>query len=144
MKQNLPIAARRLKFKHALNCVGQGACSCPLSPVIAMSHIPESLRKLVAERANHRCEYCLVREGGFFFSFEVDHIVSLKHEGDTSLENLALACSSCNRYKGSNLGTYLDKQRRFVCTQIGVFILNPSCSCHVERSISQNFSYTTP
>ena len=79
-----------------------------------MSLIPESLRRLVAERARHRCEYCLIREGAFFFSFEVDHIVSIKHEGDTNLENLALACSNCNRHKGPNLGTYLDKQRRFV------------------------------
>lgn len=79
-----------------------------------MSQIPESLRKLVAARAGHRCEYCLVREGNFFFSFEVDHIISLKHDGDTDLENLALACGNCNRHKGSNLGTYLDKQRRFV------------------------------
>ncbi|MFN0014192.1 MAG: HNH endonuclease [Saprospiraceae bacterium] len=79
-----------------------------------MSQIPESLRRLVVERAGHKCEYCLVREGGFFFSFEVDHIISLKHEGDTDLENLALACGNCNRHKGANLGTYLDKQRRFV------------------------------
>jgi len=77
-----------------------------------MSYIPEALRKLVVERAGRRCEYCLVQEDSFFFSFEVDHIVSLKHEGDTALDNLALTCGTCNRHKGSNLGTFLDKQRR--------------------------------
>ncbi len=34
---------------------------------------------------------------------EVDHIVARKHGGETEADNLALACSLCNKYKGSDL-----------------------------------------
>lgn len=77
-------------------------------------HIPDSIRQLVAQRAGYRCEYCRIHQDDFYFQFEIDHIVSLKHEGETSLENLALACGICNRNKGSDLGTYLDGKKEFV------------------------------
>jgi hypothetical protein len=35
--------------------------------------------------------------------FEVEHIIPEKHNGLTELENLALSCFFCNRYKGPNL-----------------------------------------
>ena len=77
-------------------------------------HIPDSIRQLVAQRAGYRCEYCRIHQDDFYFQFEIDHIVSLKHEGEKSLENLALACGICNRNKGSDLGTYLDGKKEFV------------------------------
>jgi hypothetical protein len=43
------------------------------------------------------------------FPHQVDHIVSRKHGGLSTLENLALACVICNRYKGSDLAS-LDSQ----------------------------------
>jgi hypothetical protein len=63
----------------------------------------------VAQRANGRCEYCLIDEQDTGFPHQVDHIVSLKHGGPSTLENLALACMLCNRYKGSDLAS-LDSQ----------------------------------
>jgi hypothetical protein len=36
-------------------------------------------------------------------TFEVEHVIPEKHDGATDLENLALACFFCNRYKGPNL-----------------------------------------
>ncbi len=39
------------------------------------------------------------------YSHEVDHIIALKHGGNTIAENLALACLPCNRHKGSDLAT---------------------------------------
>jgi hypothetical protein len=77
-------------------------------------YIPDTIRQLVAQRAGHRCEYCRIHQEDFYFQFEIDHVVSLKHEGETSLENLALACGICNRSKGSELGTYLDGKKEFV------------------------------
>ncbi len=38
-------------------------------------------------------------------SYQVDHIVALKHGGQTVRENLALACAVCNNNKGSDLAT---------------------------------------
>jgi hypothetical protein len=35
----------------------------------------------------------------------VDHIVSRKHGGASSLENLALACVLCNRHKGTDIAS---------------------------------------
>jgi len=43
------------------------------------------------------------------FPHQVDQIVSRKHGGPSTLENLALACMLCNRYKGSDLAS-LDSQ----------------------------------
>jgi hypothetical protein len=36
-------------------------------------------------------------------SHEIDHIIAEKHFGPTTLENLALACFSCNNHKGPNV-----------------------------------------
>lgn len=77
-------------------------------------HIPESLRRSVAERARHRCEYCQIGENDAFLGFQVDHIISVKHGGPTALDNLAWACFACNNNKGSNVGTVLLPDRRFV------------------------------
>ncbi len=42
-----------------------------------------------------------------FFGCEVDHIISIKHGGATTEDNLAYACMACNRQKGSDLGSIL-------------------------------------
>ncbi len=62
-------------------------------------------RRLVAERAGFRCEYCRIREADTFFDCQVDHIISLKHGGRTEIENLAYACAFCNRHKGSDIAS---------------------------------------
>jgi hypothetical protein len=38
--------------------------------------------------------------------FEVDHIISEKHLGETILDNLCWSCSTCNGYKGSDIASY--------------------------------------
>lgn len=53
----------------------------------------------VAERADRRCEYCHAPEAIFNFSLEVEHILPLAAGGADSLDNLALACRSCNAFK---------------------------------------------
>ena len=66
-----------------------------------------TLRQIVAERAHNHCEYCGIPQVGRFISFHVEHIKSLKHGGQTVLENLALSCPSCNFNKGSDIGTFI-------------------------------------
>lgn len=68
-----------------------------------MTYIPDSIRDKVRERADSRCEYCKVHQDDRLFSHEIDHIYAEKHQGATELENLCLACSECNRFKGSDL-----------------------------------------
>ena len=43
-----------------------------------MTYIPEALRRLVAEQADGRCEYCRLHEDDAFFTHEVDHIYAEK------------------------------------------------------------------
>jgi hypothetical protein len=69
------------------------------------SYVPASLRRLVAERADSICEYCLVHEDDTFFGCEVEHIISEKHGGPTTEEKLAYACVFCNRFKGSDIAS---------------------------------------
>lgn len=67
--------------------------------------VSSELRLLVAARADHLCEYCLIAEEDTFFGCEVDYIISVKHGGATKADNLAYACAPCNRYKGSDIAS---------------------------------------
>jgi 5-methylcytosine-specific restriction endonuclease McrA len=50
-------------------------------------------------RARYYCDYCLIREEDSGFPHQTDHIVTLKHGGDSAVDNLAYACGLCNRHK---------------------------------------------
>src|SRR5947209_20629554 len=78
------------------------------------SYIGAELRRLVAARANYRCEYCLIHEDDTFFGCEVDHIISRKHGCATTADNLAYACMICNRQKGSDLGSLAQRTGELV------------------------------
>jgi hypothetical protein len=66
-----------------------------------MTTIPASLRRLAIERANNRCEYCGISQIGQVATFHIDHIFPVAAGGETSTENLALACVSCSLRKGA-------------------------------------------
>lgn len=70
-------------------------------------YIAETLRLFVAQRANFRCEYCLLPEDTSFYTFHIDHIISIKHGGLTIKANIANACPICNLNKGSDIATVL-------------------------------------
>src|ERR1039457_4059463 len=46
-----------------------------------------------------RCEYCQLPAALYPAPFQIDHIIAWQHGGATRLENLALACILCNRFK---------------------------------------------
>ena len=68
--------------------------------------VTAALRQLVFGRAGGKCEYCLLSQSASAFPHEPDHIVPLQHDGQTTADNLALACLRCNRYKGPNVGSF--------------------------------------
>jgi hypothetical protein len=70
-----------------------------------VSRVPEAIRRAVRQRAQERCDYCLIPEAELLFRHEADHILAAQHGGAPVLENLALACADCNRYKGPNLSS---------------------------------------
>jgi hypothetical protein len=78
------------------------------------SPISAELRQLVASRADRVCEYCLVHEDDLFVGCHIDHIISEKHGGPTTADNLALACACCNRQKGSDIGSVSGSEGEFV------------------------------
>lgn len=61
------------------------------------------LRTQVWQRAQSRCEYCQMPQDFAEAAHEIDHIIAEKHAGPTALDNLALACFSCNNHKGPNV-----------------------------------------
>ncbi len=61
--------------------------------------VSAGLRRLVAERARGRCEYCLSLEDYATQSFAVEHIRPKSRGGETVSENLAFACPGCNAHK---------------------------------------------
>ena len=71
-----------------------------------MAYIPETLRQLVVERANGRCEYCLINQSDSLYTYEIDHIIPEKHRGETIADNLCLSCLDCNRHKGSDFASF--------------------------------------
>lgn len=64
-----------------------------------------ALRRQVIERAGNCCEYCLLPQALAASTHQVDHVIAEKHGGETSLDNLALSCTVCNRRKGSDIGS---------------------------------------
>ncbi|MFM8297657.1 MAG: HNH endonuclease [Microcystis aeruginosa] len=72
---------------------------------MARPYISVELRKLVAERADFLCEYCLISASDRVSGCQVDHIISFKHGGATSADNLCYACIFCNLQKGTDLGS---------------------------------------
>ncbi|MEM7113267.1 MAG: HNH endonuclease [Chloroflexota bacterium] len=70
------------------------------------SYIPVALRRLITQRANQVCEYCLLPQLIVLTPHEPDHIVPEQHGGQTTEDNLALACMRCNRRKGTNIGSF--------------------------------------
>ncbi len=67
--------------------------------------LPADVRRLVAERAGFRCEYCLIPESQTFIPHQIDHIIAQKHGGSATLDNLAFSCAICNKRKGTDVAT---------------------------------------
>lgn len=72
---------------------------------MSKSYVSAALRRQVYDRSNGSCEYCWIPELAALISHEVDHVIAEKHGGQTDGDNLALACTSCNKFKGSDLAS---------------------------------------
>lgn len=57
----------------------------------------------VIERAKRCCEYCKCSMDYSSQPFVMEHIIPVTVEGETSLDNLALACGGCNGHKYTKL-----------------------------------------
>jgi hypothetical protein len=105
-----------------------------------VTYISESLRRQIEERAAHCCEYCLLKSSLSFYPHEIDHIIATKHGGITISDNLAYACWRCNRYKGSDLGSFDPETTEFS------FLFNPriqSWTDHFDQTAGQIIGKTS-
>lgn len=69
------------------------------------SYVAADLRRIVEARASYLCEYCQVHEDDTYLGCQVDHIIAEKHGGLTVSDNLAYACTFCNRNKGTDIAS---------------------------------------
>lgn len=59
-------------------------------------------RKAIYERDEGQCYLC--KQPVSFKNFELDHLLPVSRNGDSSPQNLAVSCMSCNRRRGTKLG----------------------------------------
>ena len=70
---------------------------------MSKTYIPVAWRRAVTERANHRCSYCLTPSEIVGSPFTIDHIIPESLGGPSTIDNLCLACWSCNLIKQARL-----------------------------------------
>jgi hypothetical protein len=70
-----------------------------------MSDISLALRRQIIARAGGCCEYCQISSEDDLLPFEIDHIIAIKHRGESELNNLANSCYRCNHFKGTDIGS---------------------------------------
>jgi hypothetical protein len=63
--------------------------------------IPLELRLIIRQRDRYQCAYCLTTEQNCGLRMHIDHILPEVLDGQTTVENLCLACFSCNTHKGA-------------------------------------------
>ena len=70
-----------------------------------MADLDAALRDFVRSRANGFCEYCRISDQLTLAEHQIDHVIAVKHGGHSASENLALCCTICNRFKGSDIAS---------------------------------------
>jgi len=63
--------------------------------------VSEELSQAIRSRAHGRCQYCLMHESLQGATFHVEHVIPKSKGGESTLENLALACPGCNLHKAA-------------------------------------------
>ena len=67
---------------------------------MARSYISAELRRQVRDDSNARCGYCHAPEAFLGMPLDIDHLLPESLGGTTTRDNLWLACSRCNDFKG--------------------------------------------
>lgn len=70
---------------------------------MSRAYVSRDLRDRVAAAARYRCGYCLTSEAVVGAPMEIDHIIPQSLGGETTEENLWLACSLCNDCKSDRI-----------------------------------------
>mgnify|MGYP006336813027 FL=1 len=81
--------------------------------------ISEQVKARIRAQAQNRCGYCRSLQMYVLGILEIDHIIPKAVGGTDDEENLWLACSLCNNYKGTQTDALDD------ATQMRVKLFNP-------------------
>src|ERR1039457_5922116 len=65
----------------------------------------------VRRRAGGICEYCRLPESLSHLPFPLDHVIARQHGGQSTEDNLAVACPEGNLHKGPNISGIDPKTR---------------------------------
>lgn len=63
------------------------------------AYISGDLRRRIDEADRRRCRYCLTAEAISGVRLTHDHIMPVSKGGESTFENVCLACSACNEHK---------------------------------------------
>jgi len=66
---------------------------------LSKKRVSAQQKLMITQRARGCCEYCFSQIKFSNQSFSVEHIIPESLGGPTTLDNLALACQSCNNHK---------------------------------------------
>ena len=70
---------------------------------MAPGYVPAELRRQVRDDAGGRCGYCHTSEALIGMPLDIEHLLPAARGGPTARENLWLACSRCNDFKGDRV-----------------------------------------
>jgi hypothetical protein len=68
---------------------------------MSKTYVPVELRERVRVASRYRCGYCLCAEAFTGMLMEIDHLIPESLGGLTEEDNLWLACTLCNDYRGN-------------------------------------------
>ncbi len=92
------------------------------------AHIPADLIKRVRERAGEICEYCLLPQAWQEARFHIDHIRPRAANGQTILNNLALACVTCSLKNPQRRMASIPNPRNLFCFLTPELMIGPPIS----------------
>ncbi|MBW4581692.1 MAG: HNH endonuclease [Tildeniella nuda ZEHNDER 1965/U140] len=83
------------------------------------SYIPVELRNQIGVSDRNQCCYCLTQAVNSGIDLSFDHILPRSKGGETTFDNVCLACRACNEFK-SDLTEFADP-----LTEAVVLLFNP-------------------
>lgn len=69
--------------------------------------VSPDVAQFVHERARKRCEYCKMHQSLQGATFHIEHVIPVSRGGESDVQNLALACPSCNLHKSNRVSASL-------------------------------------
>jgi len=73
---------------------------------MSRAYIAAELRRQIRDDANAQCGYCHSPETFLGMPHDIDHLIPEALGGPTERENLWLACSRCNGFKGGRIDAF--------------------------------------